>query len=294
MCSRSALGCASLALFSPLTEWGALGAQRRGVLGRSKLCAAHRDRFWVARPSSRCPRGRRSPGPSSLGRRAAATPRRTGAARTQKSVVITTNLFSARHRHTYGPRRAGVSRRAAYACGLSACTRPSRARMKSAEKIRDSVRTPHYRKRQQARRSRARHSWGPRQCWRPGILSSSLPSPSRRSRRQVGTAMPATRKREGVRAIGMPSTTFASCNSEKAVHSVIARRRPQASARRVDANEGQYQLQEAFPIHEVVLTELLQLEGTHVHHAGQHLLRAVHLQGVLAARGRRPSTARPR
>ena len=67
----------------------------------------------------------------------AATPRRTGAARTQKSVVITTNLFSRPHRHSYGPRGAGVSRRAAYACGLSACTRPSRARMKSAEKIRD-------------------------------------------------------------------------------------------------------------------------------------------------------------
>ena len=72
----------------------------------------------------------------------AATPRRTSAARTQKSVVITTNLFSRPHRHSYGPRGAGVSRRAAYACGLSACTRPSRARMKSAEKIRDSVRTP--------------------------------------------------------------------------------------------------------------------------------------------------------
>ena len=64
----------------------------------------------------------------------AATPRRTGAAVYQKSEVITTNLISARHRHTYGPRRAGVSRRAAYACGLSACTGPSRARMKSAEK----------------------------------------------------------------------------------------------------------------------------------------------------------------
>ena len=73
----------------------------------------------------------------------AATPRRTSAARNQKSVVITTNLFSRPHRHTYGPRGAGVSRRAAYACGLSACTRPSRARMKSAEKIRDSVSSPY-------------------------------------------------------------------------------------------------------------------------------------------------------
>ena len=73
----------------------------------------------------------------------AATPRRTSAARTQKSVVITTNLFSARHRHRYGPRRAGVSRRAAYACGLSACTRPSRARMKSAEKNPGIVAPPH-------------------------------------------------------------------------------------------------------------------------------------------------------
>ena len=73
----------------------------------------------------------------------AATPRRTGAARTQKSVVITTNLFSRPHRHSYGPRGAGVSRRAAYACGLSACTRPSRARMKSAEKIRDFVCPPY-------------------------------------------------------------------------------------------------------------------------------------------------------
>ena len=63
----------------------------------------------------------------------AATPRRTGAAVYQKSKVITTNLFSARHRHTYGPRRAGVSRRAAYACGLSASPRPSRARMKSSQ-----------------------------------------------------------------------------------------------------------------------------------------------------------------
>ena len=73
----------------------------------------------------------------------AATPRRTGAAVYQKSKVITTNLFSARHRHTYGPRRAGVSRRAAYACGLSASPRPSRARMKSSQAIRDSVWAPY-------------------------------------------------------------------------------------------------------------------------------------------------------
>ena len=108
--------------------------------------AAHRDRFWIARPSSRCPRGRRSPEPSSLGRRAGrTTPRRTSAARTQKSVVITRNLFSRPHRHSYGPRGAGVSRRAAYACGLSACTGPSRARMKSSQAIRDSVSPPYYR-----------------------------------------------------------------------------------------------------------------------------------------------------
>ena len=96
----------------------------------TELHAAHRDRFWVARPSSRCPRGRRSPGPSSLGRRAAATPRRTGAARNQKSVVITSDLIRQEQPHMCWRCSCEVARRAAYACGLSACTRPSRARMK--------------------------------------------------------------------------------------------------------------------------------------------------------------------